>query len=277
MTPKEEFAAKRLEAESLIRQHAPQRLQEQLISLLRPAIALTATRTDDAHIPVGASKFGGAPDVPADFVWPMWNDKPLGFLAQINLEEVAAFDVDRLLPKSGLLSFFYDVDEPEFTDVSTPGSWRVSFFDNVEKRTSIERETGFHSALIHFSGGWSSPQTVDVPPENDHWQWQSACESSPCSSTGERPYQGHQMLGYGSPVTSDASWFASWRSRGDGEWRTVTPTTAEVHEWILLFQLDSDEEIGTMWGDVGTLFFLIKKEDLAMRAFERVWMELQFT
>jgi len=108
MTPAEEFAAKRLEAEALIRQHAPERLQAQLVELLRPAIALTATRADDAQIPVGASKFGGAPDVPADFEWPMWNDKPLGFLAQINLEEVAPFDVEGLLPKSGLLSFFFN-------------------------------------------------------------------------------------------------------------------------------------------------------------------------
>jgi len=60
MTPPEEFTHKRAQAESLIRQHAPARLQEQLIALLRPAIALTATRTDDAQIEGGASKFGGA-------------------------------------------------------------------------------------------------------------------------------------------------------------------------------------------------------------------------
>ena len=64
MTPQEEFAAKRGEAESLIRQHAPERLQEQLIALLRPAIALTATRTDDAQIPIGASKFPARPMFP---------------------------------------------------------------------------------------------------------------------------------------------------------------------------------------------------------------------
>ncbi len=83
MTPTESFARKRAEAETLIRQHAPARLQEPLIALLRPAIALSATRTDDALIPLGASKFGGAPDVPADFEWPMWNEKPLGFLARV--------------------------------------------------------------------------------------------------------------------------------------------------------------------------------------------------
>ena len=106
MTPTQTYAAKRAEAESLIRQHAPARLQNPLIALLRPAIALHATRADDAQIPLGASKFGGAPDVPDGFEWPMWNGEPLGFLAQINLEEVAPFDVEGVLPKSGVLSFF---------------------------------------------------------------------------------------------------------------------------------------------------------------------------
>ena len=84
MTSSELYAQKRIEAESLIRAHAPERLQDALIDFLRPAIALTATRFVDEAIPVGASKFGGAPDVPAGFVWPTWNEKPLGFLAHMN-------------------------------------------------------------------------------------------------------------------------------------------------------------------------------------------------
>ncbi len=91
MTPSNTYFQKREKAIELIRAHAPARLQDALIALLRPAIALSATRTNDAQIPLGASKFGGAPDVPSGFEWPMWNEKPLGFLAQINLEEVAAF------------------------------------------------------------------------------------------------------------------------------------------------------------------------------------------
>ncbi len=84
MTPAETYAQKRAEAVELIRKHAPARLQTALIELLRPAIALSATRVEDAQIPLGASKFGGAPDVPLGFVWPTWDEKPLGFLAQIN-------------------------------------------------------------------------------------------------------------------------------------------------------------------------------------------------
>jgi uncharacterized protein YwqG len=158
MTSAEQYTAKRIEAESLIRTHAPQRLQSALIDLLRPAIALSATRLVDEEIPLGASKFGGAPDVPEGFVWPTWNEKPLGFLAQINLEEVGPFDVEKQLPQSGLLSFFYEVDEPEFTDISTKGSWKVLFFpEGGAQRAPIERETEIQSASVAFDGNCMWP------------------------------------------------------------------------------------------------------------------------
>ena len=71
MTPTEEFAQKRAEAVALIEKHASPRLQAQLIEALRPAIALKPSRCNDDEISVGASKFGGAPDVPEGFEWPM--------------------------------------------------------------------------------------------------------------------------------------------------------------------------------------------------------------
>ena len=65
-----------------------------------------------------SSKIGGRPDVPQDFVWPYFEsenykkvvaNRPLSFMAQINLAEAAEFDKEGLLPKQGLLSFFLRV------------------------------------------------------------------------------------------------------------------------------------------------------------------------
>ena len=86
MMPADQTAQQRSHAIALIREHAPPRLQPSLIDLLRPAIALNVERRDEDSMPIGASKFGGAPDVAATFEWPQWNDKSLGFLAQIDLE-----------------------------------------------------------------------------------------------------------------------------------------------------------------------------------------------
>ena len=48
-------------------------------------------------------------------------------------------------------------------------------------------------------------------------------------------------------------------------------------EWTLLFQfgsiLDGEDEV--MFGDLGSIFFCIRKEDLAARKFDDVWLILQ--
>lgn len=62
---------------------------------------------------VGQSKVGGKPDLPEEFEWPCEGDDedaPLGFVAQINLAEVHAADVNNVLPATGMLWFFSILD-----------------------------------------------------------------------------------------------------------------------------------------------------------------------
>jgi uncharacterized protein YwqG len=42
----------------------------------------------------------------------------------------------------------------------------------------------------------------------------------------------------------------------------------EAQRWTLLAQIDSDDDAGMRWGDVGTLYWLIRPEDLASGNFE---------
>jgi uncharacterized protein YwqG len=42
----------------------------------------------------------------------------------------------------------------------------------------------------------------------------------------------------------------------------------EGQRWAPLAQIDSDREAGMMWGDVGTLYWLMRPEDLAARDFQ---------
>ncbi len=75
----------------------------------RNAIKISTHAKDDDDIAVGASKFGGSPDLPAGVPWPSNENGALSFVAQINFAEVSKFDTDRLLPKSGMLYLFYDI------------------------------------------------------------------------------------------------------------------------------------------------------------------------
>mgnify|MGYP002870201319 CR=1 FL=1 len=45
--------------------------------------------------------------------------------------------------------------------------------------------------------------------------------------------------------------------------------------WKLLLQIDSEEELGMMWGDCGRLYFWITEDDLAARRFGKAWLILQ--
>jgi uncharacterized protein YwqG len=51
--------------------------------------------------------------------------------------------------------------------------------------------------------------------------------------------------------------------------------SAGAEDWLLLLQVDSDDDAGMMWGDSGRLSFWIRKQDAASNDFTKVWMVLQ--
>jgi len=58
-------------------------------------------------VPIGASRIGAAPDVPAGFEWPREpNGAPIPFIAQVNSADVPRV-TGHPLPASGLLVLFY--------------------------------------------------------------------------------------------------------------------------------------------------------------------------
>jgi hypothetical protein len=78
-------------------------------SVRKKAARIRAAKVADSSIPIGASKLGGNPDLSAMLSWPMDGERPMSFLAQLRLEDVAPFDDDALVPHEGLLLFFASV------------------------------------------------------------------------------------------------------------------------------------------------------------------------
>ncbi len=74
-----------------------------LATSLHAFIAIDGTSIkDERKAPLGISKMKGLPHLPKSMKWP----KGTFFLAQIALDDVKKFDVEDLLPKSGILYFF---------------------------------------------------------------------------------------------------------------------------------------------------------------------------
>lgn len=157
-------------------------LRDTLLRLARPALRMELSDADDHTLPVGSTKIGGMPDLPTDYPWPrgeecqaIYNDdtsgvkKLAGFLAQINLEDLATTYAGRLLPKSGLLSFFcfqeIEQDWPDQVGV------KVAFISDVSDliRTSPPKQLS--------EGNQSMPtqalrfvQTLDIPDDSGPWE-----------------------------------------------------------------------------------------------------------
>ena len=111
------------------------RLAAQRLSGKKNAITLVR----ESGVPAkGASKIGGIPDLPAGFQWPYFEgtdyegvrkSRPLSFLAQIDLSQAAGFDPEGLLPHTGMLYFFYELQTMAWGNLEDDGCARVYYYD----------------------------------------------------------------------------------------------------------------------------------------------------
>lgn len=258
--------------------------------LARPTVTVRRTKAGPGELSPGGSRIGGLPDLPPGVAWPSWRDQPLAFLAQIDLSELSELPVARVLPDSGLLSFFYHADQETWGfDPEDLGSWRVLWHDGP--RSDLEpapvpedlpRNGRFSSCPVEFCSGTSAPPVDAIPVVEmglDEWEWDAYADFLEALQ-GEDPC--HRLLGHPAAIQGDMQVECQLVSHGIG---TGDPTAYddpraetlvdEADEWRLLFQLDSDDDAGMMWGDCGRLYFWMRGGDLEARRFERAWMILQ--
>lgn len=295
-----DLTALREELASALADAGVQEQAEAIAALARPCVTLSTTSTGAGFIPLGASRIGGDADLPADLEWPACQGVPLRFLAQLDLREVANVAPPGLLPDSGLLSFFYLGDLETLTlEEPDPDAWRVIWIP-PGAAPLVRRGAPVAGSRVKVPpGAWSSPAFVE--PSNEPFApctvALGAALSLPDEDTAERelgvdPYdydvldamdalrhRGHQLLGFASPVQDDPAGECprtNGQASNDGEGEDADEDEAErPRDWRLLFQLDSDDDAGMMWGDSGMLYFMIREPDLRERRFDRVWTVFQ--
>lgn len=277
-------------------------MKEKLESLGRNSIQLKIARKETYKL--GATRFGGKPDVPPDFVWPTYEgesydnvvkDRPLTFLAQFNCAELAQFDKEHLLPDHGLLSFFYETDTQCWGyDPKDQGCARVYWFEDLSALSAADfpadmgEDFKFPMVKIQIAQKTSYPSWTDFsevfPDEKDY----DAFDLVWNELTDETPENRSQLLGWPDVIQNSMFDECDLASQGyylgDGNGRNKIPKTIRQRaeetardRWMLLFQLDTVElgDFELMFGDCGHIYFYITKEDLAARRFDRIWLILQ--
>ncbi|WP_107037524.1 YwqG family protein [Brumimicrobium mesophilum] len=254
-------------------------------SLIRPKIDVELVESDEAKIPIGNSKMGGKPDLATGINWPTNNaNKSLSFIGQINCDEIRNYDASKLLPEKGLISFFYCANQEAWGfDPEDKDRFKVIFttLDTDLVRhdfpSDLEEHSIFRANEIEFDNSLSLPgwehYSIDGLLSDDELD-----EYMEISGDIE-----HQILGYADCVQGamelECQLVTNGLFCGDSTGYN-DPKRKELEsgkeDWILLFQIDSDEDsTGMMWGDDGKLYFWIRKQDLMDKNFDNCWCVLQ--
>lgn len=220
----------------------------------------------------GGSRLGGAPDMAGD--WPRYEERPLCCVAQLDLAEVRAANGPEWLPGQGRLLFFYELEH---------GSWGLNTKDAgsaavihetgppapATEPDDLPAEARFPAYPVSFVRGISYPteERLAVDWSGLNATSADALEAALAALAPAAPM--HQIGGYPSPVQSD---------RMEAECHDIARRLfqpSDVADWRLLLQLDTDDDAGMMWGDVGSLYFWIREQDARAGDFSKIWMILQ--
>lgn len=221
-------------------------------ALVSPAAAILTERADAATIPVGASRLGGLPDLPADVEWPAAKKAPLTFVGQLDLEDLAGFQLAAwrtLLPAAGLLSFFvHDMDPENYA--------RKGVVLYVPPGAALGR----HEVPAAFIKAGRIPacacrvELVEtlrlVHPSARAVEFGMAFDQI---QAYQKLHENHPQVG--------VSTLLGHRDRYDGEVK---------RGYRLLLQVTSDPQANFEWGDLDELAFFVAEKALVAREFKSV-------
>jgi uncharacterized protein YwqG len=258
--------------------------REAIAQLGRPALHISQDRA--AH---GFCKFGGLPVVPEGFEWPTWEGESLSFLLQLRLSEVNGDGYLPDLPKAGLLYVFNFAEQsPWGYDPNDRGSWRVLFFEETDGVKAQASPDGFDTR--YEEKYVRARPIVTYPPMEDPRIGKLLGDNSALRDRYDElltsVYDGepsHHLGGYPDPIQSadmdlECQLVSNGLSCGDGAgYDDIRRNELEAGrgEWMLLLQIDTDDDIEMMWGDDGPLYFWIREADLKAKNFDDIWMILQ--
>jgi uncharacterized protein YwqG len=231
------------------------------------------------------SKLGGKPLLPPEFEWPR-REKPITFLGQFELDEVASGLDDIPLPTTGLLSYFYDYENmPWGYDPKDKGGGQLFYFSDVallEERVppeEIELDDAFRDVRLLPKLGLSLPdpwspeiRALQLTESEVNAYVSIFPEGVPRHQVGGLPAIIQNPMEIQCQLVTNDVYCGNSTHFNDPRAKVLA---ADAADWILLLQIDSDDDADMMWGDCGRLYVWIRRQDLAARRFDKTWTILQ--
>jgi uncharacterized protein YwqG len=234
-----------------------------IVGGLLPSIRLV--RKKGSTKKVGGCRAGGLPDLPEGTAWPHSGPRgaliPMSLILQVDLAEVAAFDLNKELPADGLLSLFYYWDDDGGEDQG-----RVLYFPapvgtlhRTDAPEDLPEENEYKSYLLEPRGEWTLPHhgnlglDEDAEPELEAW---FDLDHRVANAQGlGRERTAHRLLGNPDFIQS------SCLKKGQ----------------VLLLQAgpDYEDDSGMEWGDGGYLFCTLSAADLKAKKLARATVSLE--
>ncbi|HEX2836748.1 MAG TPA: YwqG family protein [Phycisphaerales bacterium] len=271
-----------------------QPFEDRIVSLSRPCVRLARCRVQQAELAPLDSRLGGDPHLPVGFEWPFWSGVPLGHIATVRLSAASKYDASGLLPRQGLLYFWYDLSEQPWgyreshagsalvtyvADEDTPLTLQAMPMVRADEYADLDRirETDRHPCKVEFEQGWTIPngewlrayQAQDKKLVENEEFWTLHCDLT-------KPRK-HYLLGHPQPEQGPMENQVRCVTKDLEPWRNSPENSLKKDlEWQLLFQVGTDEDgPGWMWGDAGKLYYWIPRAALRAADFSKVWLILQ--
>jgi uncharacterized protein YwqG len=232
------------------------------------------------------SRFGGTALLPGGQAWPATRaGRALSFLAQVSTADIQVPSGVAVLPADTLLAFFYEAGEQQGWGFH-PGDRQFSAVIAVPAADAVAAASP--AGALAFPAYRMLRRPVTTIP--DHGE-PSLDELGADYDVFRRLYAGldrddkppwHRMFGWPdlvqNPMQLECQLASNGIYLGDGKGYRH-PRAAELapgaEDWVLLLQLDTDDKIGWMWGDTGTIYYWIRRQDLLAARFDQAWMIFQ--
>jgi uncharacterized protein YwqG len=233
----------------------------------RSYIAISATPTADLSLT--QSKFGHYPCMPLDFEYPKdAEDKYMFPLAQINFNELPALEG---YPTSGYLQFyisaFDDLYGANYNDRLSQRYFRMLYFENHQVE-QCKTDFAFLNEVM---------QSKNVPVEKPHSLSFSLKEEYVGIGDVRSSFDVWDILDKYPDIEDELRRMAfkafnpiGHKIGGYSHFKQDDPRIDDdqIKDYILLLQIDSDDEI--QWGDMGVGNFFIHPDELVKKDFSKV-------